>query len=254
MLGMVAALLPGGVRLLSILALTLGFTLLARGLRAVTSSGATAGGLICLALFWSAGVGGFLALVTVFLLTWVATRFGYRRKEKQGTAERTCGRTASQVLANLGVAAASALIFRAAPEQTFWLVAAMAALAEAAADTVSSEFGQSRSDSARLITTWESVPAGTDGGITVAGSVAGIISSFMVVAVAGCAGRLSPWGVGAAAGGGIVGMVADSILGATFERKGKLTNDWVNLLSTLVAAGTAILVTVFGCNRVFVPD
>jgi uncharacterized protein (TIGR00297 family) len=241
------------MRLTIILAVTVAFALLARGLRAVTASGSAAGGLICFALFWSLGAGGFLALVTVFLLTWVATRFGYRRKERLGTAERADGRTASQVLANLGVAVASALIFRAVPEQTFWLVAAAAALAEAAADTVSSEFGQSFADSARLITSWKRVPAGTDGGVTVSGTVAGMASAVLVAAVAWCSGLLSPWGVGAAAGGGVIGMVADSFLGATFERKGKLSNDWVNLLSTLGAAGTAILVTVFGHNRVFVP-
>ncbi len=253
MLGKVGALLPGSMRLTIILAVTVAFALLARGLRAVTASGSAAGGLICFALFWSLGAGGFLALVTVFLLTWVATRFGYRRKERLGTAERAGGRTASQVLANLGVAVASALIFRAVPEQTFWLVAAAAALAEAAADTVSSEFGQSFADSARLITSWKRVPAGTDGGVTVSGTVAGMASAVLVAAVAWCSGLLSPWGVGAAAGGGVIGMVADSFLGATFERKGKLSNDWVNLLSTLGAAGTAILVTVFGHNRVFVP-
>ena len=36
-------------------------------------------------------------------------------------------------------------------------------------------------------------------------------------------------------------MLADSYLGALFERRQKLSNDIVNLLSTGVAAGLAIL-------------
>jgi uncharacterized protein (TIGR00297 family) len=243
---MAAALIAGDVRLPVVLAVTLAFALLARLLRAVTVSGAIAGGLVCFVLFWSAGAGGFFALATVFLLTWLATRFGYRRKEKLGTAERSGGRTASQVLANLGTAAAAALLFRLAIPQKAVLVAAIAALAEAAADTVSSEYGQSRAGVARLITTWEKVPAGTDGGITVPGTLAGIVSAVVVAAVAWRSGLIPGELVWPAAIGGVVGMFADSFLGASLERRGQLTNDWVNLLSTLVAAGTGWVVTVFG--------
>jgi uncharacterized membrane protein len=39
----------------------------------------------------------------------------------------------------------------------------------------------------------------------------------------------------------IAGMVADSYLGALLERRALLNNDAVNLLGTLIAAGTAFL-------------
>jgi uncharacterized protein (TIGR00297 family) len=54
----------------------------------------------------------------------------------------------------------------------------VAALAEAATDTVASEIGQYRGADARLITTWQRVPAGTDGGITIAGSLAGLAAGL----------------------------------------------------------------------------
>ncbi|MBA3914751.1 MAG: DUF92 domain-containing protein, partial [Acidobacteriales bacterium] len=49
-----------------------------------------------------------LALLTVFILAWVTTRFRRSRKQNLGTAERADGRSASQVLANLAIAAACA--------------------------------------------------------------------------------------------------------------------------------------------------
>ena len=84
------------------------FAALARLVRGVTVAGAIAGAVICCLLYVGAGLGAFLVLVSVFALTWLGTRFGYRRKEKLGTAERLDGRTALQVLANLAVAAGCA--------------------------------------------------------------------------------------------------------------------------------------------------
>jgi uncharacterized membrane protein len=46
--------------------------------------------------------------------------------------------------------------------------------------------------------------------------------------------------LGVSALAGVFGMVFDSFLGATWERKRLLTNNWVNFLSTLLAAALAI--------------
>src|SRR5258708_4162612 len=111
-------------------------------------------------LYACAGPGAFVALVSVFVLSWITTRFGYQQKQRLGPAESREGRPAAQFLANLSVAAFSAVLPSPLRDPAF-LIAAAAALSEAAADTVSSEFGQARSMQARLITTWEQVPAGT---------------------------------------------------------------------------------------------
>jgi uncharacterized protein (TIGR00297 family) len=121
------------------------------------------------------------------------------------------------------------------------LIAAAAALAEAAADTASSEIGEAASDQARLITTFKFVAAGTDGGITPSGTIAGLIASLMV---AGCCVlvRLIPtsavWLVSLS---GWLGMLLDSLLGALLERRQLLNNDAVNLLGTFSAAVIALL-------------
>jgi uncharacterized protein (TIGR00297 family) len=222
------------------LIVTVVFTTLARWVRGVSFSGAIAGAALCFVLYSGAGPGAFVALVAVFTLTWISTRFGYRRNENLGTAEKLDGRTALQVLANL-VVAASCAGFSALTGKTAFLLAVSAALAEAAADTVSSELGQARSAKARLITTWEEVAAGTDGGVSWAGTVAGIAAAIVVSWVCVLT-RLVPlrW-LGISIMAAVAGMIADSFLGALLERRKLLNNDAVNFLGTLVAAATASL-------------
>jgi uncharacterized protein (TIGR00297 family) len=188
-----------------------------------------------------AGFGAFVALVSVFALTWLCTRFGYRRKEKLGTAERLDGRTALQVLANLAVAASCAGISALTPRKAVFLLAVSAALSEAAADTVSSEVGQARTTKARLITTWEEVAAGTDGGVSWAGTMAGIAAAAAVTLVSVVTGLIPLRWLGISILGAMAGMIADSFLGALLERRKLLQNDAVNFLGTFIAAVAASL-------------
>jgi uncharacterized protein (TIGR00297 family) len=219
--------------------LTLAFTVLARGMRGVTNSGALVGAVNCLVLYLCAGPGAFVALISVFALTWIATRLGYQRKQRLGIAERREGRKASQVLANLGVATACAALSLLSHTHEFFLVALAAALSEAAADTVSSELGQAFSEKARLITTWSLVPPGTDGAVSLPGTVAGILAAGIVSCVCVLGGLLPRSWLAISASAAILGMVADSFLGAWLERHRLVNNDSVNFLSTLVAASIA---------------
>jgi uncharacterized protein (TIGR00297 family) len=215
---------------------TLAFAALARWLRGVTLSGAIAGALACLAIYVGAGSWGFLALVAVFALTWLATRFGYECKLRLGTAEKREGRTASQVLANVGIAGFCAAAAATGWNRTLFLAACAAALAEAAADTVSSEIGQVSGETPRLITTLEKVSAGTDGGVSITGSLAGAIAALTVSLVFAPANTLDFPFLLVPAAAGFLGMLVDSFLGAWLERRKILGNNFVNLLSTSVAA------------------
>ncbi len=216
--------------------LTLSFAVLARWVRGVTSAGAVAGAVSCFVLYLGGGPTAFAALVTVFVLAWISTRLGYQRKQSLGIAEKREGRNASQVAANLGVATTCAAIVLFNSHHFAWLLATGAALSEAAADTVSSEVGQAFGHRARLITNWESVPAGTNGAVSLTGTLAGVAAAGIVSWVC-AAGNLFPRNLlVVSAGAAILGMVADSFLGAWLERHGLLNNDSVNFLSTLVAA------------------
>ena len=233
------------------LLLSAAFGLLAWGLRAATPPAAMIGAAICLLLAGSgmhsaaglSSVAGFAsinlvrapalhALITLFVLTFFATRFGRARKESRGLAERRTGRRAAQVLANLGVAA----LFAA----TGHLLGALAALAEATADTISSEIGQALAGPTWLVTTGCRVAAGTDGGLSLSGTLAGEAAALLLAAVASCT-LQQPALAAIIFLAGSFGLVFDSLLGATLERRGWIGNDLVNLLSTLVAALAATL-------------
>jgi uncharacterized protein (TIGR00297 family) len=240
---------PSSHALLVALLVTLTFTTAAWWIHGVDRSGAIAGGVICFVLFVGAGRGAFIGLVAVFILAWASTRVGYRRKQEQGTAESKAGRKASQVLANLGVAAGCAGLHSVHPRFVasgveIFSLGMVAAFSEAAADTVSSELGQIQRR-ARLITTWRTVPPGTDGGVSPLGTLAGVLCAALVAGTCFLV-RLVPLrGAVIAIAAATIGMLADSLLGALFERRGALNNDAVNFLGTLTAAGVAIFYASF---------
>lgn len=223
---------------------TLCFALLARAVRGVSRSGAFAGGGACFALFAGAGPGAFATLGALFAATWVSTRAGYRRKQELGLAERREGRNAGQVLANLAVAAAGALVFG-ATGNVACLVAVAAALAEAATDTVASEVGQAQRRDAWMITTGVRVSAGTDGGITLFGTVAGLAAGLAIAVVAAACGGVTRQRMWIPVVAGFVGMLADSAMGATIQRRGWISNQGVNFVATLIAAGMAYGIVIF---------
>lgn len=242
------------------LSLSILLGLVAFKVRSATPGAALAGTAICASLMfatvsfpyvpWKTALVPLLALL---VLTSVATRMGRKRKQSLGTAESERGRDASQVAANLGVAAivSNALVLSWVFKQSWLPVvkvfpavvfsAGLAALAEAAADTVSSELGQMLSGTPRMITTMRKAEPGTDGAISVGGTVVGIAASGLV-AVAGAWALGGGWMMLAVSwSAGVFGLLFDSLLGATLEQRGWINNDAVNFISTASAAGFALV-------------
>ncbi len=240
------------------LSLSILLGLVAWKLRSATVGAALAGAAIAASLMfatvsfpylpWKTGL---VPVMVLLVMTSLSTRLGRKRKESLGTAESKRGRAASQVAANLGVAAivSNSLV-------QSWLIEhgwarghigpvivfslGLAALAEAAADTVSSELGQILSGHPRMITTLRKAEPGVDGAISVSGTVAGIVAAGLVAA-AGAWALNGGWLMLAVSwSAGVFGLLFDSLLGATAEQRGWINNDAVNFLSTASAAGFAL--------------
>jgi uncharacterized protein (TIGR00297 family) len=218
-----------------------GFAILARVLRSVTEGGALAGALIAFLLMNAGGLWAFLPLIVVFVLTLLATRWGSERKRGLGIAERSGGRKARQVLANLAAAGLCSIASSIFPRQsTLLMVGTMTVLAEAAADTVSSEVGQAVAGNPRMILGFSPAPPGTNGAISLEGTFAGCIAASIVSWTAALAGVVELRWAPIITFAGVAGMLFDSVLGATLENRGKMGNDAVNFVSTVFAADLAL--------------
>lgn len=215
-------------------------------LRKLTVAGAINGGILAWLLYKGAGITGVLMLAAFFIAGVIATAIGRPKKEQLGIAEKNKGRrTAGQVLANGGVAGGAGLLAWWFPQQAYiWQPVAAAALSSAMADTLSSELGSIYGKRFYNIISFKKDSRGLDGVVSLEGSLWGLAGSALIATIYsagyGYTGH-ALWIVVA----GTAGNLADSLLGATLERKGILSNDLVNGLNTLMAALVILLLIYF---------
>ncbi|HII51410.1 MAG TPA: DUF92 domain-containing protein [Halobacteriales archaeon] len=191
----------------------------------------------------------FSIMLVFFGVGSLVTRLNYKEKLEMGVAEENEGaREAKNVLANAVIAVICVVGFSMNTQLgisgNIFIFGFAGAIAAAMSDTLSSEIGILFGNT-RLITTFSKVEVGTDGGVTVQGSLAGFVGAFFI-------GLVTSWTLGVGLGGaivigiaGVTGMIGDSVLGASLEDKW-MSNEGVNFMATLIGAiasiGGAILV------------
>ena len=212
--------------------------------RSIDAMGALSALVIGSAITAGLGLAGLSLMIAFFVLGSAATRLGYRTKAARGIAQEKGGaRGWRNAWANGGVPAALAVLAGMAPAgpRDVLAIAYAAAVATAAADTCSSEIGKAFGRRTFLITTLRPVPPGTEGAVSLEGTLGGLLGAFAVGAtgvVSGLFGWPSALLVTAA---GLFGSLAESVLGTVAERRGWMGNDLLNAANTAIGALAAVV-------------
>lgn len=206
--------------------------------RAVTPSGAAAGGGLAILFALMPALAAFCSFVLFVVAGTGVSRVGLAVKRGRGVAqERSGARGAIHALANAGFAGAMVVLWLAGltPAGAATLMAC-GSLAAALSDTVSSELGQAWGARPRHVLTLQRVAWGTDGAVSAAGTAAGLAAAVLAAFVARAAGCDA---LAAVTVGGVGGNLVDTLLGASVEaRLGRAGNTLVNIAGS--AAGGLI--------------
>lgn len=156
-------------------------------------------------------------MIGFFITGTLLSRYESDRKSERtaSVVEKGGNRDAWQVLANGGVFTAAAAM-SIAVSSPLWMAVGAGAIGAAAADTWATEIGVLSRSIPRSIITGRPVTTGQSGGVTLSGTLAGILGSVTMAIIASLAG----WGNSTAIAaiiGGIGGCTLDSVLGAAAQ-------------------------------------
>ena len=226
----------------------LGFGGLAWWRGAVSRSGFVGGVVVGTTILACGGWGPWALLSGFFVFGSLATRLGYARKHREGLAQEDSGRRGSKhALANCGTALGLSVAAAVWPAQAaLFGLGIAAAFATALSDTLGSEVGQLYGRTPILPTTFRRVPPGTEGAVSVEGTVAGIVGSLVLGAIGWFFGVYGPGGIALVGVGAFAGTLVESYVGAIWGREARIGNESMNFLNTVVGAGVAIALGVLG--------
>ncbi|HXK11145.1 MAG TPA: DUF92 domain-containing protein [Vicinamibacteria bacterium] len=213
--------------------------------RSVDARGALSAVVIGTAITAGLGLPGLALMIAFFVLGTAATKLGYRKKAARGIAQEKGGaRGFEHAWANGFVPAFLAVLAAMAPPglRDLLALAYAAAVATAAADTCSSEVGKAYGRRTFLITSLRPVAPGTEGAVSFEGTLGGLVAALAVGAV-GVASGLFGWPEALVVGvAGLLGSLAESVLGTVAERRGFMGNHLLNAANTAIGAGIAVLI------------
>jgi uncharacterized protein (TIGR00297 family) len=224
-----------------------GFALAAGLLGLIRWSGALAGGLLGAVVFFCMGPAGFAGLILFFSIGTASTFWGFRQKAKSEIAEPNRGRRGvASTLAKGALAVLLALGHNLEGPGRAWLaVGFVAALATATFDTVATELGQIYGKTAHNPWTWKRVTPGTEGAVSIQGTLLGFAAALPLVLVPVYGGWFGPgtalicW-ISALFAGIIESLLASRTRGLP-EVNAASRGHWLNFFTTAVGAALAMM-------------
>ena len=220
----------------------------------LTPAGLVHAWILGIIIWGTLGWRGYVVMMFYFLVGSAVTRIGMAEKEAAGIAEKRSGaRGPENVWGSALTATLCALgAYSAATLSSVWrsesiilfLLGYVASLSTKLSDTCASEVGKAYGKRTFLITTFQPVERGTEGAVSLEGTLAGVVASAAIASVG--------WGVGLIGYLSIVTCIVaafiatnlESVIGATLQSKYTwMTNEVVNVLNTLIGAIVAICIT-----------
>jgi len=217
---------------------------LAQRLPLLTRAGWIHAGALGTILLVSLGWQGWLAVVLYLVLGSAVTKLGFRDKQRRGLAEARGGsRGPENVWGSAATGAALALLIGAGVEpRSVLLVGFAASFAAKLADTFGSEIGKRWGRTTVLISSFRRVPPGTEGAISLEGTLASAFGSLLMSVLMLALQLIPSWPLtGLVMLIGLVATLAESLFGALVQdRYDWMSNELVNALQTSLAAVLAI--------------
>jgi len=201
----------------------------------------------------SLGWRGYLIVLFYFLVGSTVTRIGLARKEAEGIAEKRAGVRGPENVwgsALAGAICAILSLFAASPWDYLLILAYVASFSTKLADTTASEVGKAYGKTTYLITNFKSVPRGTEGAVSLEGTIAGLLAATAI--------SLLAWGIGAidllavlwCVIAAFIATNIESLIGATLQTRFLwLTNELVNVINTVIGAIVAIMLSLLWSFR-----
>lgn len=200
---------------------------------------------------------GYAVVMFYFLVGSAITRVGMAEKQAAGIAEKRDGARGPENV--WGSALTGTFCALGVLGAGYWgqnelipvlVLGYVASLSTKLSDTCASEIGKAYGKSTFLITTLKPVPRGTEGAVSLEGTIAGIIGSIALAAVALGLGMINLWGFLCTIIAAFVATNIESVIGATVQTKFPwLTNEIVNFINTLIGAIVAMILFIL-----FVPN
>ncbi|MGK7882451.1 MAG: TIGR00297 family protein [Crocosphaera sp.] len=188
---------------------------------------------------------GYAVVMFYFLVGSGVTKIGMAEKEAAGIAEKRSGvRGPENVWGSALIATFCALgtLFIDAPWTQLLILGYVASFSTKLSDTTASEVGKAYGKLTFLITTLKPVSPGTEGAISLEGTLAGIVASAVIALVGYLVGLINVIGIFYCIIAAFIATNLESVIGATLQENLEwMTNEIVNIINTLIGAVVAIL-------------
>jgi uncharacterized protein (TIGR00297 family) len=218
----------------------------------LTTAGIWHGWLLGVLVWGTLGWQGYAVVLFYFLVGSLVTKIGLAEKEAAGIAEKRSGARGPENVwgsALTGtICAVGTLLIPLVYSSNYnailsflWL-GYVASFSTKLSDTCASEVGKAYGKSTFLITTLQPVARGTEGAISLEGTIAGIVGSLAIALVAWSVSLIDGWGIVWSVLAALIATNLESVIGATLQNKYNwLTNEVVNFVNTLIGAIAAII-------------